>query len=352
MSQPWMKFFGKDWCGDRALRSCSLGARGLWLEILLVMGEAEPRGSLLVNGRQVDIKKLSGMVGADKKEVEQLFSELDEAGVFSRDADGTVFSRKMRRDEIKAQQDKANGKGGGNPTLIGGNKPPDKPPNDHPDKPNLGAGVNPPDKAQKPDNPEAKGQKESAAQPLSLVRIETPRPETLHTKCLKLVGEEPVSAAQDFVILEDCVDKDGITEADVITGIRDAMAKPGFRIKYWESLVGWARKAAQNRLENKPKFNSHAAAPPDNLDPSESTRPVDMGSGVVLEEKTLVKMIRSTFDLEMPNRMAFYNFMLKHFDRVETFRRGISIKAPHLMKFFPPAGAAPDPAEPALAVGR
>jgi hypothetical protein len=46
--------------------------------------------------------------------------------VFSRDADGTIYSRRMRRDAERAEEDKKNGKKGGNPKLKDGVNPPDK----------------------------------------------------------------------------------------------------------------------------------------------------------------------------------------------------------------------------------
>ena len=136
MSSPWLKFFPTDWRADPALRMCSLAARGLWMEMLCVMHEAEPYGTLRVNGRAVTDRQLTALAGG---EVEALLAELEEAGVFSRESDGTIYSRRMQRDAEKAARDKANGKGGGNPSLK--------------------MGVNPPDKAQKP---EARSQKEEA----------------------------------------------------------------------------------------------------------------------------------------------------------------------------------------------
>ena len=117
MTQPWMKFSMSDWCGDRALHSCSLSARGLWMEMLAIMSEATPRGSLLIGGAQVNMDDLARSAGAERKEVEKLLKELEAKSVFSRDPDGTIFNRRIRRDEAKAEWDKANGKRGGNPSL-------------------------------------------------------------------------------------------------------------------------------------------------------------------------------------------------------------------------------------------
>ena len=46
--------------------------------------------------------------------------------MFSRDEDGTIYSRRMRRDIVKAERDQANGRGGGNPNLKRGVNPHDK----------------------------------------------------------------------------------------------------------------------------------------------------------------------------------------------------------------------------------
>lgn len=145
MSAPWVKFYTSDWRADPSLRMCSLAARGLWMEMLCVMHEAQPYGSLLVKGQAVTKRQLASLAGATEKETVAALKELEDAGVFSRDEDGTVFSRRMRRDVEKAERDKANGKLGGNPHFKRGI-------NQH-----VNGGDNPDVKAQKP---EARDQKE------------------------------------------------------------------------------------------------------------------------------------------------------------------------------------------------
>ena len=61
---PWMKFYPADWRADPALRMCSLAARGLWMEMLSIMHEADPRGSLLINSNTISAKQLAGLCGA------------------------------------------------------------------------------------------------------------------------------------------------------------------------------------------------------------------------------------------------------------------------------------------------
>jgi DNA-binding transcriptional MocR family regulator len=119
MIGPWIKFYPSDWRADPALRMCSMGARGLWMEMLCIMHEAKPQGSLLVNGKQISLRQLASLCGCDLSEVESHLSELESAGVFSREEDGTIYSRRLRRDIEKAIKNKENGKLGGNPNLKG-----------------------------------------------------------------------------------------------------------------------------------------------------------------------------------------------------------------------------------------
>lgn len=97
-ARPSFQFYPADWLRDPGLRSCSLGARGLWIDMLSFMHEAEPYGHLLLNGRLVDTMTLARMVGSDVRTVRRLCSELEAAGVFSKTEPGTIFSRRMVRD--------------------------------------------------------------------------------------------------------------------------------------------------------------------------------------------------------------------------------------------------------------
>ncbi len=103
-ARPWFKFYPRDWRGDQALRAVSMAARGLWMEILCLMHEAEPRGHLLLNGKKVDVDTLARMVGASPDEVSAWLAELQTAGVFSLARNGTVTSRRMIRDEKAAKE--------------------------------------------------------------------------------------------------------------------------------------------------------------------------------------------------------------------------------------------------------
>lgn len=99
-----MKFYPADWRSDPALRSCTISARGLWIEMMAIMHEAEPYGSLLVKGKRVDKKQLAALAGVPERECTALLLELEGMRVFERDTDGTIYSRRMRRDHARAEE--------------------------------------------------------------------------------------------------------------------------------------------------------------------------------------------------------------------------------------------------------
>ncbi|MGX1096530.1 hypothetical protein [Amorphus sp. MBR-141] len=134
---PWGKFFWNDWETDPALRLCSLAAQGLWMRVLCVCAKANPKGYLVAAGRSLSPADMARLVGSSEQEIETLLSELASNGVFSRDAKGRIYSRRMVRDEKKSRIARKNGKEGGNPTLCKqkGNHPSDNPRLNLEDKP-------------------------------------------------------------------------------------------------------------------------------------------------------------------------------------------------------------------------
>lgn len=134
--KPWMKWFTRDWRSNAKLRLCSFAARGLWADLLSLMWESPVCGFLMVEGVIPTARQLASLLGGSEREITKLRHELGQAGVFSvtgvddLPADvtclippdmshGVIFSRRMVRDMAKEKKDRANGKGGGNPNLIG-----------------------------------------------------------------------------------------------------------------------------------------------------------------------------------------------------------------------------------------
>lgn len=91
-----MRWYPQDWRSDTAIRSCSFAARGLWMDMLCLMHNAEPRGYLMLAGRAMTTKELAKITNGRHSEVKKLLKELEGFGVFSRNGDGVIFSRMIR----------------------------------------------------------------------------------------------------------------------------------------------------------------------------------------------------------------------------------------------------------------
>ena len=125
-TRPWMKWYPADWRAEPTLRMCSRAARSFWLDLLGLMHQSTPYGFLLISGISPTDKQLGGVTGDREADVTRWKAELLAAGVSSQDNNGVVYSRRMVRDHEKLEVDKAHGKAGGNPALIGRVNPPVK----------------------------------------------------------------------------------------------------------------------------------------------------------------------------------------------------------------------------------
>ncbi len=121
---PWFKFYAPDWRSDLSLRECGYAARGLWIDMLTIMHEAEPYGHLVISGKPAGAKRLAALLGGTEREVAGLLAQLQEAGVYSLDDAGTIYSRRMVRDERREAEKQDIGKRfgplGGNPNIRRG----------------------------------------------------------------------------------------------------------------------------------------------------------------------------------------------------------------------------------------
>lgn len=102
--RPWFKFHTQDWRADPNLRMCSPAARGLWADMLSLMHEAEPYGHLLVGGVAPSNEQLARLLSIPSDLIGDLIGDLSDNNVFSRDADGVIYSRRMVRDAEIAEE--------------------------------------------------------------------------------------------------------------------------------------------------------------------------------------------------------------------------------------------------------
>ena len=104
MKLPWIKFYPGDWLSDEALRSCSVEARGLWVDMLCLMAKSESHGHLLIGGKPARAEQIARIVGLLPQKTMELMDELNSSGVFSFDKE-TIISRRMVKDERVRKSD-------------------------------------------------------------------------------------------------------------------------------------------------------------------------------------------------------------------------------------------------------
>jgi hypothetical protein len=94
---------------------CSPGAQALWMRMLCVCAKAD--GYLMIAGKKLNADDMATQTGWPAEEVRKWWAELAKWEVFSVEGRGKVYSRKMVKDQRKAEIARENGKNGGNPNL-------------------------------------------------------------------------------------------------------------------------------------------------------------------------------------------------------------------------------------------
>jgi hypothetical protein len=90
-----------EWLSNEALRSCGLAAQALSIQMHCLMRESEDYGYLTLPSpsdepsHQTASAFLARIVGSSEKEVAELLTELEGAGVFSRTDEGLIYSHQM-----------------------------------------------------------------------------------------------------------------------------------------------------------------------------------------------------------------------------------------------------------------
>lgn len=113
---PAFQFYPGDWLKDPNLRRCSPAARGVWVDMLCLMFECDPRGVLATGGKPWGDDEIASVISGQTAEVLSCIQELLTKEVASRNGAGAIFSRRMVRDEqIRRERAKAGAKGGSKP---------------------------------------------------------------------------------------------------------------------------------------------------------------------------------------------------------------------------------------------
>jgi len=120
MKRPAFQFYPADWRKDVELRSCSIAARGLWIDLLCIAHECEPYGHLVLNGKPMTAIKIAGQIGGvTGPQVQRLIDELIENGVARILPDGTLYSKRMVEDEDLRNRRAAGGQAGAEHGIKG-----------------------------------------------------------------------------------------------------------------------------------------------------------------------------------------------------------------------------------------
>jgi hypothetical protein len=117
---PGFWFFTGDWMKDPELRFCSLFARGLLVDLLCILFEANEQGyaSNPDGTPRTDEQIADAVSGGSREEKLAALSELERSGVLSRDSRGVLFSRRIARLAELSSTRKQNGSKGGSKTQA------------------------------------------------------------------------------------------------------------------------------------------------------------------------------------------------------------------------------------------
>lgn len=231
----WTKFYWGDWMSDAQLRRCSPAARALWMDMLCIAAQHDPVGFVAVRGEPLQPEEIARMTGFPAAAVVDLLTELERNGVYSRDRQGRIYSRRMVRDANRSNEGrKAVSKRWSQVAEKKGEKPP---PNRVPKRGPM------------PHIPDTRYQNPPRSPP-----------DDFEGWLRSLVGSEPVLVDPDIGPIRALL-AEGLTRDDIAAGIAAAMATADFRPKAWKQFVGWIRRAAKDRLAALPRAASPKAGP-------------------------------------------------------------------------------------------
>jgi hypothetical protein len=117
---PGFWFFTGDWMKDPELRFCSLFARGLLVDLLCILFEANEQGyaSNPDGTPRTDEQIADAVSGGSREEKLAALAELERSGVLSRDSRGVLFSRRIARLSVLSAARKQSGSKGGSKTQA------------------------------------------------------------------------------------------------------------------------------------------------------------------------------------------------------------------------------------------
>lgn len=98
MDMPYCKWYYRDWLADFGVRRASLAARGLWIDMISLMGSGERIGYLQMDGNAMTPADIAKYTSTAIEDVQPAIAELEKLSVFSRTDTGIIYCRRMVRD--------------------------------------------------------------------------------------------------------------------------------------------------------------------------------------------------------------------------------------------------------------
>ena len=93
----WFPFYTKEWRADLPMKVISFGAKGLWIDLLCWIYNADDGGKLTINGNPPSPEALCRVLGVPTQEgtkaTMKLLKELESTGVY-KIKDGAIYSEK------------------------------------------------------------------------------------------------------------------------------------------------------------------------------------------------------------------------------------------------------------------
>ncbi len=113
----------KWWISNRKIQALSYEARGVMVEIMLMMMEGDPYGTLKIDGVKYDLEMLSKMLKLPQDRTMEILEELMNIGKdIQITVEGLIYSKEMKKEMAIHNVRKVIGSMGGNPSLKGMNK--------------------------------------------------------------------------------------------------------------------------------------------------------------------------------------------------------------------------------------
>jgi hypothetical protein len=114
--QPAILFYVQDWLCEPTLKVVSMGAKGLWIDVLCLMARSPVKGYLLTPaGEPADIDWIGKQIGRPVPEIAPLWDELLRAQTPRVDSKNRIFSKRMVDDKTLTEKRSEAGRLGGRP---------------------------------------------------------------------------------------------------------------------------------------------------------------------------------------------------------------------------------------------